>query len=47
MENVMINFHGNIIFRKLKIHLLWLMRPTYKSVFNIYDQKGMKYLFQL
>ena len=34
-------------FRKRKIHLLCLMRPEYESVFNIYDPKGIKYLFQL
>ena len=46
-NNVIINCHGNITFRKLKIHLLCFMRPKYKSVFNIYDPKGIKYLFQL
>ena len=46
-NNVIINFHDNITFRKLKIHLLCLMRPIYKSVFNIHDPKGIKYLFQL
>ena len=42
--NVITNLHGNITFRKLKIHLLCFM---YKSVFNIHDPKRIKYLFQL
>ena len=46
-NNVIINFHGNITYRKLKMHLLCLTRPMYKSVFNIHDPKGIKYLFQL
>ena len=46
-NNVIIYFHGNITFRKLKIHLLCLMRPMYKRVFNIHDPKGIEYLFQL
>ena len=46
-NNFIVNFHGNSTFRKLKIHLLCLMRPKYKSGFNIHDPKGIKYIFQL
>ena len=46
-NNVIINFHGNFTFRKLKIHLLCFMRPMYKRVLNIHDPKGVKYLFQV
>ena len=44
---VIINFHVNITFRRLKIHLLCLMRPMYQRVFSIYHPKGIKYFFQL
>ena len=34
-------------FEKLKSHLASLFRPRRKSIFNIHDPMGLKYLFQL
>ena len=41
-DNVIVNFHGNITFRKLKIHLLCLMRPKYKKCFQYTRSKRNK-----
>ena len=32
---------------KLKEHMLSLFRPNIKSMFNIYDPIGLRYIFQL
>ena len=37
----------HITFGKLKSHMSCLFRPFPKSIFNIHDPKGLKYIFQL
>ena len=41
------NFQGNITKNSIKSHILKTIRPFSKSVYNIHDPIGIRYLFQL
>ena len=50
-NNIVSSFQNSIkihiTFGKLKSHMSCLFRPFPKSIFNIHDPKGLKYIFQL
>ena len=46
-NNVIVHFPNMPSINTLKSHILSLIRPEKKSIFNIHDPLGLRYLFHL